>query len=168
MTGQLKPLRQIVLWAHSLSLGWKARHSVVCKKTILINLHLITAASFPKSVLLNNKMKSHLGTLPTQLKQTGFLQSGGIFDSCPCRRQGGHYVYVWDDRKWTVFYQTLVWGGFYWGRLHTSLLTLIWNGMALSPLIWIYSVIKEIRFSLFSFLFFPSWGVFCASKLTHD
>lgn len=172
MTGQLKPLCQIVLWSYSLSLGWKTRHSVVCKKTILINLHLITAASFPKSVLLNNKMKSHLGTRPTQLKQMGFLQSSGIFDNCPHCKQGDHYVYVWDDRKWTVFYQTLVWGGFYGrgGWLYTFLLTLIWNGMVLPPLIWIYLVIKEIRFNLFIsfFFFFPSWRVFCTSKLLHD
>lgn len=162
MTGQLKPLCQIVLWSYSLSLGWKTRHSVVCKKTILINLHLITAASFPKSVLLNNKMKSHLGILPTKGKQTWFLLSSDVFDNCSHRRQGGHHVYIWDDRKWSVFYQTVVWGGFYWrGALNTFLLTLIWKGITWSPLMWIYLVITEIRFSLF----FPSFFFFLESFL---
>lgn len=40
------------------SLGWKTRPSVVCKGTRLINLGLITAARFWKSVLFN-KMQSY-------------------------------------------------------------------------------------------------------------
>lgn len=94
-------------------------------------------------------MKSHWGTLSTQVKQMGFLQSRGyFFDNCPHCRQGGHNSHIWYDRKGTVVYQTLVFGELFC-VLETVVLSctfffFFWLSLTLSPLISIYLVVKEV------------------------
>lgn len=53
------------------SLGWKTRHTVVCKRTVLINLGLTTLPVF-KSILVN-KMKSYWVNNLYPMKQYGYF-----------------------------------------------------------------------------------------------